>query len=255
MAPRRRMVPAAADGMARGDDARRMASFAATGTPSIGTSPAFRAQLRHAPSVRAVADFQFGPGDWEQWRGYEAITSIAYAHLPVWVLCVYDANKVPDTVLDGVWRTHPEVLSGDWATSDGVRGRAGARARSHPAPEALPGLRSLPRGKDLDAFGRAARCALMAEEVRLSKAVEMLVAGSEVAANSGPPRRRHRGAASRARRRALRVRGRRPRQRVRRPVSRLPDAAGGGRQRPVGCAPARVARRAASFSIRVGWVE
>src|SRR3954468_13519046 len=55
---------------------------------------AFLEQLRGAPVVRAVADFQCGPtrDEWRQWAGYEAITNVAYAHLPVWVVCSYDVN-------------------------------------------------------------------------------------------------------------------------------------------------------------------
>src|SRR3954452_12904288 len=58
----------------------------------------FLRQLRKAPSVRAVAEFQFGPEDWDQWMGYEAITNLAYSHLPVWVVCTYSANGLPDRV-------------------------------------------------------------------------------------------------------------------------------------------------------------
>src|SRR5262249_12297517 len=49
--------------------------------------------------VRAVASAsQYGPtdDDWDEFAAYEAITNVAYAHLPVWVVCAYDANRSPD---------------------------------------------------------------------------------------------------------------------------------------------------------------
>src|SRR5919109_4445242 len=76
-------------------------------------------ELRNAPSVRAVADLQIGPlrGEWDEWTGYEALTNLAYAHLPAWVVCTYDVNGVPDAVLDGMSRTHSEVLGAGWRAS------------------------------------------------------------------------------------------------------------------------------------------
>src|SRR4051812_36352080 len=105
---------------ALGPDADRVAFFDVSTTY---TRPAravatyygtFVEQLRTAPSVRAVANGQFGPtpGDWEEWAAYEAITNLAYSHLPVWVVCAYNANTVSDPALEAVWQTHPEVFSG-----------------------------------------------------------------------------------------------------------------------------------------------
>src|SRR5918999_1904046 len=77
-------------------------------------------QLRDAPSVRAVADVQIGPlhGEWDEWVGYEAMTNLAYAHLPAWVVCTYDANGLPDAVLEKVGTTHAEVLGDGWQASE-----------------------------------------------------------------------------------------------------------------------------------------
>ena len=77
-------------------------------------------ELARAGSLRAVADVQFGPdpGEWDLWTGYEAVFTRSFEHLPAWVLCSYDASGIPGPVLDGVWRTHPEVLSeGAWNES------------------------------------------------------------------------------------------------------------------------------------------
>src|SRR5919106_376787 len=73
-------------------------------------------QLHDAPSVRAVADLQIGPvrEEWDAWVAYEAMTNLAYSHLPAWVVCTYDSNGVPDPVMDEMSRTHPEVLGDGW---------------------------------------------------------------------------------------------------------------------------------------------
>jgi anti-sigma regulatory factor (Ser/Thr protein kinase) len=146
----------------------------------------FLEHLRTAPAVRAVADFQGGPWprDWAEWTGYEAITNLAYSHLPVWVVCTYDANEVPDPVLDGVWKTHPEVLSDTWQASDDFEDPRALVRRLTPEPEPLPELRSFSAGNDLEAFRERLARELIADQVPEAAALRMLVAGNEVAANA-----------------------------------------------------------------------
>jgi anti-sigma regulatory factor (Ser/Thr protein kinase) len=133
-----------------------------------------------------VADFQGGPWarDWPEWTSYEAITNLAYSHLPVWVVCTYDANEVPDPVLDGVWRTHPEVLSDTWQASDDFEDPRALVRRLTPEPEPLPELRSFSVGDQLEAFRERLARELVAEQLPEATALRMLVAGTEVAANA-----------------------------------------------------------------------
>jgi anti-sigma regulatory factor (Ser/Thr protein kinase) len=146
----------------------------------------FLALLRTGPSVRAVAEFQFGPtyDDWQTWESYEAITNLAYAHLPVWVVCTYPANGVPDAVLNGVLSTHSQVLTDQWAKSDHFEDPREVVRRLTPQPEPLSNLRSWSVGPDLERFREQLARDLVAEQVPDSKALEMLVAGSEIAANA-----------------------------------------------------------------------
>ena len=146
----------------------------------------FLEHLRRAPSVRAVAEFQLGPAseDWEEWMGYEAITNVAYAHLPVWVVCTYGANRVPDSVLDGVRRTHPEVLADGWVESDHFEDPRELVHRLTREPEPLLELRSFSAGEDLELFREQLARELVAEKVPEATALDMLVAGTEVAANA-----------------------------------------------------------------------
>jgi anti-sigma regulatory factor (Ser/Thr protein kinase) len=185
------------DGLAKmrdalGPDAERVTFLDVSGTY---TRPArtvaayyavFREHLRKAPVVRAVADFQGGPTprDWEEWTGYEAITNLAYSHLPVWVVCTYNADELPDPVLDGVWRTHPEVLSDTWQASDNFEDPRALVRRLTPEPDPLPELRSFSAGDELEAFRERLARELVAEQVPEASALRMLVAGTEVAANA-----------------------------------------------------------------------
>jgi anti-sigma regulatory factor (Ser/Thr protein kinase) len=177
---------------ALGSDADRVSFFDVSATY---TRPAravatyygtFREHLRHAPSVRAVASGQFGPGvaDWEEWTRYEAITNLAYAHLPVWVVCAYDANKLPDRLIEAVWQTHPEVLSDGWQESERYEDPRQLVRDLTPEPEPLPELRSWPGREDLERFREQLARELVAENVPEAKALDMLVAGTEIAANA-----------------------------------------------------------------------
>jgi anti-sigma regulatory factor (Ser/Thr protein kinase) len=177
---------------ALGPDAERVAFFdvgstyirpARTVAAYYGT---FLEQLRNAPSVRAVANVQFGPTpvDWDEWTGYEAITNLAYSHLPVWVLCTYDANALPDPILDAASRTHPEMLGDGWRESDDYQDPRALMRRLTREPEPLPELRSLSVGADLERFREQLARELAAEKVPEARVLDMLVAGTEVAANA-----------------------------------------------------------------------
>jgi anti-sigma regulatory factor (Ser/Thr protein kinase) len=146
----------------------------------------FLGQLRSARSVRAVADVQVGPtpADWDQVTGLEAINNLSYSHLPGWILCTYNGNGLPDPILDAVWRTHPEVLRDGWQASDHFENPRALLRKVTPAPEHLPELRSFSAGEDLQVFRERLARELVAENVPEAKALDMLVAGTEIAANA-----------------------------------------------------------------------
>ncbi len=177
---------------ALGPDAERV-SFVDVG--SVYTRPA-RAlaaycgtlvrQLRNVPSVRAVADLQISPlrEEWDEWVGYEALTNLAYSHLPAWVVCTYDVNGLPDAVLDEMGRTHPEVLGDGWQASSHFEDPRELVRRLDPEPEPLPQLHSLAAGDDLEGFRERLARELAAAKVPEPTALDMLVAATEVAANA-----------------------------------------------------------------------
>jgi anti-sigma regulatory factor (Ser/Thr protein kinase) len=142
--------------------------------------------LRTAPAVRAVADLQIGPWreEWDQWVRYEAMTNLAYAHLPAWVVCTYDVNRVPDAVMDEMSSTHSEVLGDGWRASERFEDPRAVVRRLTPDSEPLPQLRSMPADDDLERFRERLARVLMAAEVPEATALDVLVAATEVAANA-----------------------------------------------------------------------
>lgn len=148
----------------------------------------FAEQLQKSARARAVADVQFGPdpAEWDLWTGYEAVFNRAFAHLPAWVICSYNANGTPDPIIEGVWQTHPEVVvDGDaWTTSDHFEDPDDLLRRVTPTPEPLSELRSIPFGHDAEEFRERLACEMVAEGVGESKMLDMLLAATEVAANA-----------------------------------------------------------------------
>jgi anti-sigma regulatory factor (Ser/Thr protein kinase) len=142
--------------------------------------------LRRAPSLRAVADFQVGPvaEEWNEWVGYEAITNLAYPALPAWVVCTYDANGLPDRILEGASKTHPEILGDDWHASATFEDPRVLLRELTPEPQPIPGLRSFAPGDDLELFREQLTRELGAETVSERLALNVLVAGTEVASNA-----------------------------------------------------------------------
>ncbi|MEA2295276.1 MAG: hypothetical protein QOE86_2915, partial [Solirubrobacteraceae bacterium] len=96
----------------------------------------------------------------------------------------YGANGLPDPVLEAVWRTHPDVLTDDWRSSDRFEDPRELVRTLTPEPGPLPELRSCWAGGDLERFREQLARELMAEHVPESKALDMLVAATEVAANA-----------------------------------------------------------------------
>jgi anti-sigma regulatory factor (Ser/Thr protein kinase) len=146
----------------------------------------FLGQLQKTPSVRAVAEMQLGPtpADWQEWTRYEAITNVAYSHLPVWVVCTYNANGLPDPVRDGVLRTHSKLLTDGWQDSHEFEDPREVVRDLTPAASPLPELRSFFVADDVEAFRELLARELVAEKVPDARVLDMLVAGTEIATNA-----------------------------------------------------------------------
>jgi anti-sigma regulatory factor (Ser/Thr protein kinase) len=157
--------------------ARTLAAYHAVYTEELETSS----------SVRAVADVQFGPDDreWELWMGYESVFNRSFGHLPTWVLCTYDVSGLPDSMIEGVWRTHPEVVvENGWKRSDLYEDPDAFLRRVRNDPTPLPELRAIGLGRDLEEFRERLARELVAAGVTEPKALDMLLAATEVARNA-----------------------------------------------------------------------
>jgi anti-sigma regulatory factor (Ser/Thr protein kinase) len=144
-------------------------------------------QLHRTPSLRAVADVQFGPdpSEWDLWTGYEAAFNESFAHLPAWVLCTYDGNRLPDPVLDAVWRTHPTVVTGDGtSTSDRYESPDQVLRRAATPSGPLPQLRSIGFGRDAEEFRERLAREMDRAGTPANRTLDMLLAATEVAANA-----------------------------------------------------------------------
>jgi anti-sigma regulatory factor (Ser/Thr protein kinase) len=58
--------------------------------------------------VRVVGEVDFGPTerDWLEWQRYESVINAALADWPLWGLCVFDAQRLPEPILRSARQTH-----------------------------------------------------------------------------------------------------------------------------------------------------
>ncbi|MGH2892264.1 MAG: ATP-binding protein [Solirubrobacteraceae bacterium] len=100
-------------------------------------------------------------------------------------MCTYNANGLPDRLLEAVWRTHPEVVAGDtWHHSDHFEDPTDLLRRITRVPEPLTQLRSIPFGGGPEALREALARELAAERVTEARALDMLIAVTEIARNA-----------------------------------------------------------------------
>ena len=155
-------VPFLMDGLAAGDAAVIAASTrtAAVLTEAVDADPrvhvladsgAYRARTpaaivtfrrlaeqRSAGSrrVRVVGEVDFGrtERDWLEWQRYEAVINHALAAWPLWGLCVFDNQRLPEQVLESAIRTHPNLVTPHWRGTNPLFGDPARYLRSLPVP-------------------------------------------------------------------------------------------------------------------------
>jgi anti-sigma regulatory factor (Ser/Thr protein kinase) len=153
---------------------------------------------RGTPPVRVVGELPFGPTEteWDRWAGYEAILNRALEHHAVSVLCAYDARVLPDRLVDIAYRTHPHVDGAAGGSHPAFEDPAQLVGELTPAAVEAPGLIELePCGEDAGAFRWQLGAVLAAADVPRARALDMIVAATEVFVNAcrhggGPDRLR-----------------------------------------------------------------
>src|SRR5882672_1888590 len=143
-------------------------------------------ERRGAGSPRLVGEVQFGPTpeEWRQWTAYEAILNRALAEHQAWIMCPYDRRALPEEVLEGASKTHPTVLTEGAHTGEHFADAGDLVRALTPAPEPLGELRAVSPGDNPESFRERLAAELAAAQVPETKALNMLVAASEVAVNA-----------------------------------------------------------------------
>jgi anti-sigma regulatory factor (Ser/Thr protein kinase) len=85
-------------------------------TPAAITTFRQLAELRASEGtrrVRVVGEVDFGPTerDWLEWQRYEAVVNDALAGWPLWGLCVFDTQRLPEPLLTAALQTHSRLAS------------------------------------------------------------------------------------------------------------------------------------------------
>jgi anti-sigma regulatory factor (Ser/Thr protein kinase) len=117
----------------------------------------------------------------EQWLDYESILNTLLAPLPLSVLCAYNTEVLPESIIDDVRTSHPTVIEhGSASASESYRPPGGP-----PTPLALDGRRPLTH-QPVDV---ADTCAYVEAEARRARLAEwqvqqLLAAVGEVAQNA-----------------------------------------------------------------------
>ena len=86
--------------------------------------------------VRVIGEVDFGrtERDWLEWQRYEAAVNVALGPWPVWGLCVFDSQRLPEQVLTSTLRTHPNLATPGGRASNPLFGDPVRYARSLPVP-------------------------------------------------------------------------------------------------------------------------
>ncbi|MET9022736.1 sensor histidine kinase [Actinopolymorpha sp. NPDC004070] len=68
-----------------------------------------------ATRLRVVGEVQFGTtrAEWIVWERYEAVINRALAPCPLWGVCMYHTEELPDEILRAGELTHPTILTRD----------------------------------------------------------------------------------------------------------------------------------------------
>ncbi len=66
-----------------------------------------------ARRVRVVGEVDFGETerDWLEWQRYESVVNKALADWPLWGLCVFDAQRLPEPILESARQTHTSIVT------------------------------------------------------------------------------------------------------------------------------------------------
>jgi anti-sigma regulatory factor (Ser/Thr protein kinase) len=159
-------------------------------TRPIAALAAYDATLRgHAaagdPPVRVVGELPWGPTEreWREWMGYEALLNASLSHHAATVLCSYDARILPDRLVDTALRTHPRRDGEPHPNDRYERPEDVLRSLAMP-PVEIGAPPALDVTDDLATFREQLGAALSAADIPERRALDMLLAASELFTNA-----------------------------------------------------------------------
>jgi anti-sigma regulatory factor (Ser/Thr protein kinase) len=140
--------------------------------------------------VRVVGEVDFGPTqrDWLEWQRYEAVINVALADWPLWGLCVFDTQRLPEQVLTSTLRTHPNLATPKSRGSNPLFGDPVRYLRSLPVPpeplENTPPRLAALDVKDFIGLRHAVATELATTDAPREVLEDFLIAVDEVTANA-----------------------------------------------------------------------
>ncbi|MGN6794998.1 MAG: anti-sigma factor RsbA family regulatory protein [Streptosporangiaceae bacterium] len=126
------------------------------------------------------------PAEIREATKHEALINLAFAGCDAQILCAYDATRLPEPVLADARRTHPQVTDGEGVTASQDFAGAGKMPASctAPLPPRPAGAPSTSFDGDLRLVRDFIASQITAADLPASRASELVLAVSEVAANT-----------------------------------------------------------------------
>lgn len=142
-----------------------------------------------APRVRIVGEVEFGSSDPRraEWTRYESLLNRVFAGAPAWIVCPYDARRLPGRIVADAERTHPvlRVKDGRGPATRYVEPEAFVRqvaVDGWPATDEL--LADIEARADLGELRRAVTAAAGGAGLSPVAASDLVTAVNEVATNA-----------------------------------------------------------------------
>jgi anti-sigma regulatory factor (Ser/Thr protein kinase) len=88
------------------------------------------------PRIRVVGEVDFGLTERSrlEWQRYEAVVNEALADRPLWGMCVFDTQRLPEPVLESALATHPTLVTPDGRAASPEFTEPETYLRSMPVP-------------------------------------------------------------------------------------------------------------------------
>jgi anti-sigma regulatory factor (Ser/Thr protein kinase) len=140
--------------------------------------------------VRVIGEVDFGPTerDWVEWQRYESVINEALSAWPLWGLCVFDTQRLPEPLLDSARRTHPTLASAQGRRPNPDFVRPADYLRRFPVPaeplEGTPPRLAAPDVEDFIRLRHAVATELAGAPAPRDLVEDFLLAVDEMASNA-----------------------------------------------------------------------